>query len=191
MPPAMGTGFQDLEHARPVRTLWIALIVSTGICLSTVFACVTPFAALATLAALKLGRRDAIGIMALIWMANQAIGYGLLGYPWTWNSAAWGVAIGISAGLAFAAARGLSTTRPAPFAISLPALAAFAAFELGLYGAGFVLPGADGAFAASVVWQVFRLNAITLVGLMAAHRLAMLVAYPAWHDAPAYRTAGV
>lgn len=190
MRPAMDISSQSLEHPRPGRALWIALIVTTGICLSTVFACVTPFAALAALAALKLGRRDAITIVGLVWLVNQAIGYGFLGYPWTWDSGAWGLAIGVSAGLAFLVARGLSTTRPAPFAVSLPFMGAFAAFELGLYGAGFVLPGTDGAFAASVVWHVFLLNAIALGGVMAAYHLAMLAGYLVRQNTSGYRPAG-
>jgi hypothetical protein len=190
MRPVVDVSTQNPQHPRPGRALWIALIVITGICLSTVFACVTPFAALATLAALKLGPRDAITIVGLVWLANQAIGYGFLGYPWTWDSGAWGLVIGVSAGLAFLVARGLSTTRPAPFAVSLPFMGAFAAFELGLYGAGFVLPGSDGAFAASVVWHVFLLNAISLGGLMAAYYLAMVIGYLVRHDTSAYRAAG-
>jgi hypothetical protein len=190
MRSAMNIGSQRIGDARPGRSLWITLIAASGICLSPVFACATPFAALATLAALKLGRRDAITILGLVWLANQVIGYGFLGYPWTWDSAAWGLAIGLSAGLAFVVSRGLSTTRPAPFSVSLPFIAAFAAFELGLYGVGFILPGGDGAFTASVVWHVFLLNAIALGGLMVAYRMMMLVGYLLWHEAPAYRIAG-
>lgn len=190
MRPTIDIGVQPLGHTRPGRALWFALIVAAGICLSTAFACTTPFAALATLAALKLGRRDAITIVGLVWLANQAIGYGFLGYPWTWDSAAWGLAIGVSAGLAFSAARGLSTTRPAPFAVSLPFIGAFATFEFGLYAAGFVLPGSNGAFAASVVWHIFLLNAIALGGLMAAYHLAILVRYVVCHDRFAYRVVG-
>jgi hypothetical protein len=190
MRPAMNIGSQRLGDARPGRSLWMTLIVASGIFLSTVFACATPFAALATLAALKLGRRDAITIVGSVWLANQVIGYGFLGYPWTWDSAAWGLAIGLSAGLAFVVARGLSTTRPAPFSVSLPFIAAFAAFELGLYGVGFILPGGEGAFAASVVWHVFLVNAVALGGLMVAYRMVMLVGYLLWHETPAYRIAG-
>src|ERR1700709_2513654 len=94
-------GYDRVEPTQAMRALWIVLIVTSGTCLSTFFACATPFAALATLAALKLGRRDAITVIGLVWLANQAIGYGLLGYPWTWDSAAWGLSIGASAGLAF------------------------------------------------------------------------------------------
>jgi hypothetical protein len=163
------------DHRKPSRAanaLWIVLIVTSGICLSTFFACATPFAALATLATLKLGRRDAIAAIGLVWAANQAIGYGLLGYPWTWDSAAWGLAIGISAGLAMLAAKSLATRRPAPLVVSLPFVAAFTAFELALFLVSFVLPASEGAFSASVVGHVFLINGVTISGLMAVNQLA-------------------
>lgn len=162
------------------RLLWISLIVISGTGLSTFFACATPFAALATLAALKLRPRDMAAVMGLVWLANQAIGYGVLGYPWTWDSAAWGIAIGASTGLAVLAAHALSTTRPAPLAVSLPFMAAFATFEAGLYVAGFVLPGSEGAFTASIIGHIFLINAVSLCALMVIYHSAQL-----WkHHAP-------
>jgi hypothetical protein len=32
-----------------------------------------------------------------VWLANQAIGFGLLHYPWTASSFGWGVTIGVAA----------------------------------------------------------------------------------------------
>ena len=90
------------------RSLWLVLLIGTGIFLSPAFACVTPFAALAALAASKLERTDSIMVVGLIWASNQAIGYGVLGYPRTWESAAWGLAIGASFGLAVMTARWVS-----------------------------------------------------------------------------------
>jgi hypothetical protein len=167
-------GHDHVKSIGAANALWIVLIVTSGICLSTFFACVTPFAALATLAALKLGRREAVAVVGLVWLANQAIGYGFLGYPWTWGSGAWGLAIGVSTGFAILAAKGLSTMRPAPLAVSLPFVAAFAVFEFGLFLAGFVLPGSEGAFTASVVGHVFLINAVAICGLMAVNQLVVV-----------------
>ncbi len=166
------------EHAD--RVVWIGLIVACGTCLSPLFACVTPFAALAALAALKLDGRDAAAVVGVVWLANQAIGYGFLGYPWTWDSAAWGLAIGGCCGLAVVAAKALSAQRAAPLAISLPFVAAFTVFEFGLYLAGYVLPGSGGAFSARVVWQVFLVNAVALFALIALAELARAVRGVAW-----------
>jgi hypothetical protein len=173
-----------LDSSASSRALWIALIVISGVCLSPFFACATPFAALATVAALKLDRRDMVCVAGLVWLANQAIGYGFLSYPRTWDSAAWGLAIGVSATAAIAAARSLSTVRRAPLAVSLPFVAAFTAFELGLYLAGFLLPGSEGAFTLAVIGNVFVINAVTLCGLMAVSQFAMLVGFLTGQQGP-------
>ncbi len=157
------------------RVVWLALILACGAFLSVCFACATPFAALATLAGLKLGRRDAVVALSLIWLANQIIGYGFLDYPRTWDCVAWGLAIGISAGLALLATKGLSTTRPASLTISLPFMASFTAFELGLYITGLALPGSEGAFEPVVVWHIFLINLETLCGLLAAYRVFIMM----------------
>lgn len=156
-----------------LRGLWLGLIVAGGAGFSLFFACATPFAALATLAALKMGRREGLAVVGLAWLANQAIGYGILGYPWTWDSLAWGASIGLSSILACLAAAALASTRPVRLAISLPFVAAFATYELGLYVAGFVLPSEAGAFAFVVIRQIFMVNLIALIGLFAVSRLAL------------------
>ena len=156
--------------------MWIVLILIAGLGTSTVFACITPFAALATLAVLNLDRRDALVVAGLIWIVNQIIGYGLLGYPWTWNSVGWGLAIGASVGMAALATRVMSTERPVAFAVSLPFMASFASFELTLYVAGFVLGGSAGAFSFSVIEHVLMVNVVALACLIVLFRLAMLTA---------------
>jgi hypothetical protein len=185
MKPTDDFGDDRFGVTRAGRALWIVLIVTGGIFLSTFLACVTPFAALATLAALKLERRDAITVVGLAWLANQAIGYGFLGYPRTLDSVGWGLAIGASAGLAVLAARGLSAGRPARLAVSLPFVAAFAAFELGLYVAGFALPGGEGAFSGGVVGHVFLINAVALCGLLAVYHLVMMLGLVTRNGGPA------
>lgn len=157
------------------RATWIASLVAGGAGLSLFFACATPFAALATLAALKTDRRDTAMVVGLIWLANQFIGYAFLGYPWTWDSAAWGIAIGASAGLAVLAASALSATRRTSLAISLPFVGAFAAYELGLYAAAFMLPSEAMAFSAGVVGHLFLINVVALVALMVIRQLANVV----------------
>lgn len=156
------------------RAIWMALIVAGGAGLSVFFACATPFAALATLAALKTDRRDTAAALGLVWLANQVIGYGFLGYPRTWDSYAWGAAIGASAGLALLAAMALAPRRQAPLAVSLPFIGAFAVYELALYVAGFVLPSEVSAFSATIVEHLFAVNLVALGGLLLAYRLALL-----------------
>lgn len=85
--------------------LWLAVPVLTSLGFSLALACGTPFAAIAALGALALARRDAYLAALLAWGANQAVGFGLLGYPTDARTLAWGVAIGVSALAAVWAAR--------------------------------------------------------------------------------------
>lgn len=164
------------ESGQGGRTLWIALIAVSGIGLSLFFACVTPFAALATLAALHLRNGERWAVIGFVWLANQIVGFGIEGYPLTWDCAAWGLAIGLSSALAVLAALALSTTRPAPLAVSLPFVGAFAAFEAGLYAAGRMLPASGDAFGLPVIRHVFWVNAAALCGLMVLYQVLSLVA---------------
>jgi hypothetical protein len=79
-------------HTAWPRPLWLGVLVAAGAVLTMAFACVTPFAAFAAIAAVTLSRRDAVLLAVALWLANQAVGYGVLHYPWNARSAAWGLA---------------------------------------------------------------------------------------------------
>ena len=111
------TGLQTETSA---RAFWLGLLAIAGIGSSFFLACVTPFAAIATLAALNLGLLEGVAVVLGVWLATQAVGFGLLGYPLTLNCFAWGLAIGLSGLVGFAAARGLSSSQPVRLAVSLP-----------------------------------------------------------------------
>ena len=165
-------------HASPEsgvlpRAAWLSLIVVGGAGFSLFFACVTPFAALVTLAALNMERRDGAIAVVLAWLANQAVGFGVLGYPLTGSSVAWGGAIGVAVVLGYCAARSLSSSRPVRLAASLPFVAAFAAYELSLYVAGFVLGATPGAFTFAVIRRIAEVNVIAVIGLWAASHLML------------------
>src|SRR6185312_12087757 len=76
---------------------WIAFLVVAITLSSFVFACATPFAALAAVGALYLRRREALVMVGAAWLANQFIGYVFLHYPQTTDSFAWGAMIGLAA----------------------------------------------------------------------------------------------
>ena len=160
---------------RAAQPLWAVVLVVGCIALSTVFACAMPFAALATLAAMTCTRRYALLMVLAAWLANQAIGYGLLGYPWTWDSFAWGVAIGGSACLAVLVARVTLAHGSTVRAASLSFLAAFGTYELALYTSSFVLPGGEYGFTASVVGYVFLVNAGAAALLVLSYTLLFAV----------------
>ena len=152
-----------------IGAAWSAfLIISTAVG-SLAFACATPFAAAAAVAALTLPARAALITALGVWLGNQAIGFLLLGYPLTANCLAWGPALGGSALLATAAAihvggwfertdlrRWLAT-----FAAALVAQQ------------GFVLAASlvDGTASLQVATAVSGLNAVWFVGLAILHRL--------------------
>lgn len=89
------------SSADSTRTyVWIAIITMASVACSLSFACATPFAAFAAAAALSLPRKQALFLVGSAWLANQLVGYGLLGYPQNANSFMWGAVIGGAALLA-------------------------------------------------------------------------------------------
>jgi hypothetical protein len=145
---------------------------------SLVFACATPFVALVTLAALNMSRRDAFIVTGAVWLANQAVGYGILDYPRTFDSYAWGVAIGIAVLLALLAARAVADQfeRRGPIvSTGVAFLSAFAVYELALHAASFWLSSSDTAFSWATVGYILQVNALGLVGLMIVKLVASAI----------------
>lgn len=156
------------------RTAWIAMLTAAVTLFSFALACATPFPALAALAALHLRRSDALALTGIAWVANQAIGYGFLGYPQTWDSFAWGGVIGLSALAATAVAIGAETlTRRAGrlAAAVVSFTAAFIAYEAALCGTTAFLPSGPEAFSAPIVMWILRVNALAFVALMLVQSL--------------------
>ena len=71
----------------PLRTgLWIALVAACIVIGSFAFACAAPMIAVATFAATKMRIGEAFTVVLVAWLANQLVGYLVLGYPQTWDS---------------------------------------------------------------------------------------------------------
>jgi hypothetical protein len=158
-----------LDNLVTRRTGWIAVLTLAAIAGSVVFACAAPFAALAALAALHMNRRDAFILVGITWVANQTVGYGFLDYPHTWDSFAWGIAIGASAMIATAlAAETAKALRPFGWALStLTSFAvAFAGYEITLYAATVVLPSDTSAFSLATVLYILKVNVVAFVALL-------------------------
>ena len=152
------------------RPIWVLLLVAASMAFSFGLACATPFAALCAVAACTLPRRDALCVAGVAWLANQAIGFGFLNYPWTANCLAGGVAIGLAALLCAAAVLGLRRWLiRLPFLMgNVVALAvAFAVYEVVLFASAVVLGGGLEAFAPSIVGMILGINAVAWVGLSA------------------------
>ena len=144
---------------------------------SFAFACATPFAAFAVVAAEMLPLSSAVFVVAAAWVVNQAIGFGALHYPIDANTIGWGLAIGAAAlaGTAISASvlRVAQRTR-APLALGLALIVVYATYELVLFAATPFL-GGEGAFTAAIIVKIGMLNIIWLIGLVAVSKAMRLL----------------
>jgi hypothetical protein len=145
-----------------------ALLVAISAISSWEFACITPFVAFAVIAGYALSPRAALLTIAGVWLANQTIGFAVLGYPWTVDTILWGFAIGAAALLAVMLASGALRLpiRNNLAAVGAAFVVAFGAYEGGLFLVTFALGGKD-AFTPAIVGHVALLNlgwTVALVG---------------------------
>lgn len=169
------TAVRDQNSITPAAAtaLWIALIAALCVGGSTVFACAAPFAAIGALAAAKMERLSGLMLVLVAWIANQAVGFGLLDYPHTATTYAWGGAIGLGALVGFGAARVIvEAGKPPALSLVLGFITAFVAYQTTLYAASFALGGSDYAFSGEVVWYVLKVNVLSFAGLLILQRLA-------------------
>ncbi len=158
------------------RPLWIALLVAASVAFSLGFACATPFAAFAAVAALTMPRRDALLLVGLVWFANQAVGFGVLHYPWTADCLAWGLGLGAVAvaatfGAEWAAKRFSGLSEPLVWAAAF--FAAFALYEGLLFAASVTFRSGVEDYTAAIVGRIFAVNAAAFLGLLVANRLGV------------------
>jgi hypothetical protein len=146
----------------------VLVMVSCGLA-SFAFACATPFAAFAAFAGTILPLSAALAVVGAAWIVNQAIGFGVLGYPVELNTFLWGFAIGAAALIATAVStlvrRPPSIGHLIELAIAL--LAAYVAYEVVLFAFTPVLGGA-GAFTVAIIARIGLLNVLWMIGLVAA-----------------------
>jgi hypothetical protein len=161
------------------RTGWIALLTVATVLGSFVFACATPFAALGALAALNMRKRDAFALTAVNFAANQIVGFGFLHYPHDAATIGWGVAIGVGALVATAAA--ISTAQLLrgllPWAVAAVATFAVAVgvYELSLYAATAVLPTEADAFSLQTVLYVVQVDGIAFAALLVLQGIGQMI----------------
>jgi hypothetical protein len=164
----------DIDRPKvSTRWLWPTLLVAVTAVASLAFACVTPFAAIALVAARTLRGRAALLTIAAVWLANQAVGFAALDYPRDAETLAWGVAIGVAAvASTMAAAALMRRFHAAPMALSLIAgfAASFAVFEAVLFATALILGGTD-TFAPAIVGELLLLNGAWAIALIAVHEV--------------------
>ena len=162
------------------RFAWGGILTVLTVASTLAVACGTPFAALATLAALFLPRRDAFALIAVNWLANQAIGFGLLHYPLNWDCYRGGIDLGIAALLSTMAAM-LAQGALRNVAATVRAIGSFAVAFLAYEGTLFAMsPSVSGAdFSAPVVRYIFYVNAVAFVGLLLLQTAAAALGFRA------------
>ncbi|HEV2263859.1 MAG TPA: hypothetical protein VGR79_04930 [Stellaceae bacterium] len=159
--------------------LWPALLAVAAIGGSWALACVTPFAAFAAMLATTENRGTALGTMALIWFANQAVGVAVLGYPLDVHSIGWGAAIGVAALLATGAATAVAQTGLRHWLrLVLAFAAAFAVYEIALA----LVATATGELAEFAPTTVARLAALDAAWLAALVVLREALALMGWRN---------
>jgi hypothetical protein len=144
---------------------------------SFAFACATPFAAFAVVAAETMPLSSALLVILAVWIVNQGIGFGALHYPHDINTILWGLTIGaaaLAATLIAAAVLRLVSRASAAIALGLALLAAYAAYKLVLFGATPFL-GGEGAFTTAIVARIGAQNVFWLIGLVAASEIVRLL----------------
>jgi hypothetical protein len=158
------------------RTARGAILTVATVVASWALACATPFAGLAALAALFLPRRDAFVLIGVTWLANQAIGFGLLDYPLDWSTVRGGLNLGAAAFAGTAAAMAAHRAlRQAGFTAAVigTLAAAFVAYE----GAVLVLsPWRTGSdFNLSTTLYILYINGLAFAGLLVLQNVALAV----------------
>jgi hypothetical protein len=158
--------------------LWMGILTIASVASTVAFECAVPFAALAALAALTMRRRDALGMVALVWLASVTTGFLALGYPVRASSIAWTFFMlgGALAGAIAAQMIAERTHRFGPAVMALAALAgAYASYKVAILLGYQFLGGGERAFAPDVLLLQVRVETAFLVGLMILHRAVVLL----------------
>ncbi|MDD1528782.1 hypothetical protein C7U92_14590 [Bradyrhizobium sp. WBOS7] len=154
-----------------------ALLTASCALASFAFACATPFAAFAVVAAAMLPLRPALLVVIGAWLVNQTIGFGVLHYPVDAGTIAWGLAIGVAALLSTAASStvlGLLPQHRTPLLLAIMLVVAYGIYELALLAPTPFL-GGEGAFTAAIVMRIGLTSAVWLASLVAVCEIVRLV----------------
>lgn len=142
------------DMTKPLAPLVLpAILAATTLSGTTVLACMMPFAAIATIAALAMPASRGLAAVGLCWLGNQVLGFGFMGFPWDGPTFAAGLSLLASSLLAFAAVRGMARRGAGPV---LAFLGGFIAFEVSLFA--YALAFGDPALFAPEIVGLIALN---------------------------------
>ena len=175
-----GADFQIAHPSILSSVLWLVILTVAVVGGSFALSCVTPFAALAVVLTGTVCLRAALSTMALVWFTNQALGFFLLGFPWTPSVVVWGLAIGAAALLATATAEKTLRHAPtgnAPARLGLALLLSFVVYEVALLPAAWWF-GAWEMFTPTIIAQLAFIDAAWLVGMVLLNEVAATFCKP-------------
>ena len=158
------------QHERAAAVAWPLALAAAAIVGSLATACMMPFVAVATLTSVTMTRTQALTAVLGVWIVNQLLGFGLLGYPVSTYAVGWGVAIGLASVVALFVARRLGGSSPSAGRLVITFAAAFAGYETVLYIFA-LAAGGSGTFTPAIVLRILANDAAWLVGLAALHIL--------------------
>jgi hypothetical protein len=154
------------------RTAWWIILGVVTLVSTLGFACATPFAALAAVAAVNLSRRDAVLLIGASWLINQVVGFTMLHYPHNWDCYRGGLELGLAA-FACVGASVLVCRRLHASQSFLALTATFAASFVAYEGLLYVVSGPS--YAADFSWPIVRyvlvLNALAFAVLLAMQKV--------------------
>jgi hypothetical protein len=146
--------------------IWTAILGTSAIFGSYFFACVFPFAAIATIAALTLDVRRGVALVVATWFANQVVGFTLMHYPQTLDTVALGVSLGLGALVAYAVAHIVLRNGATPVRAVAALGGAFVAYQLVIYAGALGFGGTEN-FSPAIVARVALNDAVWFAGLVA------------------------
>jgi hypothetical protein len=166
------------KQATTAALIWTAILGATAIFGSYFFACVFPFAAVATIAALTLDLRRGVAVVAATWVANQIVGFAFMHFPQTFDTVALGVSLGLGALAAYAIACSVLRHAKTPVRIVSALTGAFVTYQLVIFAGALGFGGTDN-FSPSIIGGVALNDAIWFAGL-GALRLMLGLGLPRW-----------
>ncbi len=173
------------KKTAPSALIWTAVLGASAIFGSYFFACVLPFAAIATISALTLDVRRGAALVVATWFANQVVGFTLMHYPQTVDTYALGLSLGLGALAAYGAARTVLRGNTSPLRIAAALSGSFVAYQLVIYLGALGFGGVEN-FSPAIIEGVAFNDAIWFVGL-AALNIGLMRVYPTPFATPAYR----
>jgi hypothetical protein len=156
------------ENLNPKTAAWPASLAAATVLGSFALACVFPFVAFATLAALTMKPRTGLALVASVWTANQFVGFFVMSFPWDAQAVGHGIAILAATLAAFGTAAFVATkmgTNPVVRSI-IALVSAFVVYEVALRAYAQFGGGAEN-FSAQIIADIAINDGLWFAGLMA------------------------